>query len=605
MKITDYQVANAIRKERSLSKKRSQILVKDSQQALEAILYSDQPATLIQSFPDQDLYYLMHHIGVDDFLPVLSLASSRQWEFFLDMDVWQGDRLDLPSMTQTLEMLFKADPQRLLRWIIKEKPDFLEYYLFKSMEVRILEHDQDPSDFGDDFTTLDHQFYFRFPEISPEVKELVNEVAPLTMGDEADADPAGELEKNRERSESLITGMLNSLAQMDLSICQAVLMESCTVIPSETEEEQYRLRNVRLAEKGFMPHYQASGVYHPLALKDISPRSSSWLSLPWLGTDLPVFPRFTDSLMPHASLFAKALNGVVEETALMNLQAEFASLVNRVISADKITIKSRKDMDSVVKKTCGYLSLGLEIIHGQSEKCLPSHGRAILMTYSLETVFQVASGAGIRLKTAAGQWYENSWMASRELSLSFLGETWLGVVGGLLLARPLYFDNYMTGVLYRPFDGLNDLMESAQRLSLIQKMDDLMGAIDPEIPTDIPRLLTWKSLLLTLWSRACLNMDVNVTSIPLSRFQPFFQALFSREGENEEKGRITPDKRADFVLWLEQVSGRKELTESIKEVVTVLFDELEDEFGGVMETDIEPELMTTHFLLLDDSTFRS
>jgi len=188
--------------------------------------------------------------------------------------------------------------------------------------------------------------------------------------------------------------MLNSLAQMDLSICQAVLMESSTVIPSETEEEQYRLRNVRLAEKGFLPHYQASGVYQPLALKDITPRASSWLSLPWLGTDLPVFPLFADSLMPHASLFAKALNGVVEETALMNLQAEFASLVNRVISADKITIKSRKDMDSVVKKTCGYLSLGLEIIHGQSEPCLPSHGMAIIMTYSLET--GVSNGLGCR-----------------------------------------------------------------------------------------------------------------------------------------------------------------------------------------------------------------
>jgi hypothetical protein len=595
----DYQVANAIRKEKALLEQRAQILVRESEQALEAILGADQPATLIQSFPDQDLYYLMHHIGVDDFIPVLSLASSQQWEYFLDMDVWQADRLDLPSMTQTLEMLFKADPQRLLRWIIKEKPDFLEYYFFKSMVIRILEHDEDPSDFGDDFSTLDHQFYFRFPEISREVKDVVNEVALL--GDEDDADPAGELEKNRERAESLISGMLNSLAEMDLSICQAVLMESSAIIPSETEEEQYRLRNVRLAEKGFLPHYEASGVYQPLTLKDITPRTSFWLTLPWLGTDLPVFPRFADRLMPQESLFAKALGGVVEETTLMNLQAEFASLVNRVISADKVTIKSREDMDSMVKKTCGYLSLGLEIIHGQSETCLPPHGMGIIMAYSLETIFQVASGAGIRIKTACGQWYEDSWMAFRDFSLTFLGETWLGVVGGLLLARPLYFDNYATGVLYRPFASLNDIMESAQRLALIQEMDTLIRSIDPEIPSDIPSFLTWKSLLLTLWSRACLDMDMVVESIPLSRFQPFFKALFSRDGEDEENGRIAHNKRADFVLWLEQASGREHLCENITGVVPALFDELEEEFGGVMERDIEPELMTTHFLLLNDS----
>ena len=82
----------------------------------------------------------------------------------------------------------------------------------------------------------------------------------------------------------------------------------------------------------------------------------------------------------------------------------------------------------------------------------------------------------------------------------------------------------------------------------------------------------------------------------------FFQALFSRDGEDEEKGRIAPNKRADFVLWLEQISGKELLCENITGVVTALFDELEEEFGGVMEIDIEPELMTTHFLLLNDPT---
>ncbi len=593
----NYQVANAIRKEKALSEKRAQILVREPEQALDAILGADQPATLIQSFPDQDLHYLMHHIGVDDFIPVLSLASSRQWEYFLDMDAWQGDRMDLPRVTQTLEMLFKADPQRLLRWIIMEKPDFLGYYFFKSMEIRILEHDADPSDFGDDFSTLDSQFYFRFPEISPEVKEVVNGVGLLTMGDEEEADPAGEMEKNRERAEVLITGMLNSLAEMDLSVCQAVMLESTAVIPAEVEEEQYRLRNVRLAEKGFLPYYEALGVYQPLTVKEITPRTSAWLELPRLGTDLPVPPRFAETLMPHESLFAKALRGVTSETALMNLQAEFASLVNLVISADKVSIQSREDMDRMVKKTCSFLTVGLEMIHGQGEKCLPRHGVAILASYSLGDIFRVGSGAGIRLKTAAGQWYENSWLASRGFSLTFLGDTWLGVMGGLLLPRPLYFDNYESGVLYRSFANVNDLKKSAQSLAHIQAVDDLLRALDPEIPRKVPGSLTWKSLLLTLWTRVCLDMDALVDIIPLPLFQPFFAALFSRDGSGGKKGRITEDKRADFTLWMEGAVGRKELCDTIAGVVAALFDELEEEFGTVDEADIEPALMNTHFLL--------
>ena len=592
-----HEVANAIRKEKALLEKRAQILVKEPEQALDAILGADQPATLIQSFPDQDLHYLMYHIGADDFIPVLSLASSRQWEYLLDMDVWQGDRMNLPRVTQTLSLLFKADPQRLLRWIIMEKPDFLEYYFFKSMEIRILEHDADPSDFGDDFSTLDSQFYFRFPEITPEVKEVVNEVALLTMGDEEEADPAGEVEENRDQAETLITGMLNSLARMDLSVCQAVLLESAAVIPAETEEEQYRLRNVRLAEKGFLPYYEAVGVYQPLAVKDMTPRTSSWLELPRLGAELPVPPGFTDTLMPHESLFAKALEGIRSEMVLMNLQSELASLVNLVISADKVLIQSREDMDRMVKKTCAYLTVGLEMIHGQSEKCLPRHAAAMITTYPLGDIFRVGSGAGIRLKTAAGQWYDSSWLVFRGFSLTFLGETWLGVMGGLLLPRPLYFDNYENGVMYRPFAGVKDLMKSTQDLVRIQAVDSLLQALDPDIPRDVPGYLTWKSLLLTLWARACLDMDGVVALIPLDRFQPFFAALFSREGAGGPKGEITREKRDDFILWLEGATGRKDLCEAISDVVTALFDELEEEFGQVQAPDIEPALMNGYFLL--------
>ena len=152
----------------------------------------------------------------------------------------------------------------------------------------------------------------------------------------------------------------------------------------------------------------------------------------------------------------------MDETAMMNLQAEFVALVNQVISADKVSIRSREDMDKMVEKTCNYLTVGLEVIHGQTEKCLPRHASALIKAYCLGDIFRVGAGAGVCLKTAAGNWYEKSWLTSRGFSLTFLGETWLGVVGGLLLPRPLYFDNYASGVLYRPFANVNDLVESAR-----------------------------------------------------------------------------------------------------------------------------------------------
>ena len=131
----NYKLANIQQKEMKLRATRRDILVSESQKALDMILDAPAPASLIQSFPDQDLYYLLHKIGPDDFIPVLALATSEQWEYILDVEVWDNDRLDLEYMTKTFDILFKADPQRLLRWVMKEKPDFFEFYLLKNMDI--------------------------------------------------------------------------------------------------------------------------------------------------------------------------------------------------------------------------------------------------------------------------------------------------------------------------------------------------------------------------------------------------------------------------------------------------------------------------------------
>lgn len=163
-KKTDYKLANVQKKEMKLRGQRHEILVSESEKALELILDSRAPASLVQSFPDQDLYYLMHKIGPDDFIPILAMAKSEQWEYILDVDAWDNDRFDLEYMSKTFDLLFKADPHRLLRWVIKEKPDFFEFFLFQNMEIKIREHDQLPPSDSDDYITFDDKFYFRFPD---------------------------------------------------------------------------------------------------------------------------------------------------------------------------------------------------------------------------------------------------------------------------------------------------------------------------------------------------------------------------------------------------------------------------------------------------------
>ena len=602
----DYKLENIIKKEKKLAAIRKNILELDSNKALNSILDSNMPATLIQSFPDQDFYFLMYQIGVDDFIPILSMASFDQWEYILDMEVWNNDMIDIPRMTRTLDLLFKADPKRLMRWIINEKPDFIEYYLFKNIQVRIREHDEDPSDFEDGYSTIDDVFYVKFPEIPDTLPDYLNENIDIA-----------ELKKNRQSSEELITAMLNTVADMDLSVYQSFLLESCSIISAETEENQLRLKNVRLAEKGFSPYYEAVGIYQPVDHPDkLRRKPAKYIKAPVYGTDLPAPPQYTAGLLSNNSLFAKSI-ALIEKNLLLNLENEFAALVNRLISADKKSIHERNDLEQIIKKACSYLDLGIGLIHGRKIQCLPGHGAAIIKKYWLEDIFRIASAAGIKLKAKAEKWYIKSFIKKNSLPLTFMGEQWFGLLGGLLLDRPMYFDNYKTGTLYREFATPADIQQTSKEIDQLIAFDKIIGIICPEIQENPPVHINYQNILLTLWAKNRLGMDSSLCPIPMSKFKDFFKELFAFEQNNKNNledyennnekadtdGKININKRKDLVLWLleqpdikSKIKNKEEFFKTMQPVFNELFDELENEYSHVKPEDLDPGLIS-HFIL--------
>ena len=578
----DYKLENLARKEKKLATTKNQVLTLDGEKALDALLSSNQPATLVQSFSDQDLHFLLHHIGTQDFVPVLAMASSAQWEYILDMEVWHNDRILLPQMSTFFDLLFQADGQRLMRWLVKEKVAFFEYFLFKNLEVRIREHDEDPSDFKDGYTTIDNVFYFRFPEI-PDLPETA---------DAGESEQFNQLCQAREACEELIMKMLNLTADMDLSVFQALLMESCSVIPSEVEEEEFRLKNMRLAEKGFLPFYEAVGIYQPVEVAELAPRTGRFLTESLYNSDLPLPPQYPSSMLLNETLFARALSLIDDDTILLNLQLEFASLVNLLISADRKNIHDRTSLETVVAKACSYLSLGLEIIHGKSRVCSPENGAAVVRKYRLEDIFRIGSGAIIRLKAEAGKWHKASFIVEKGLPLTFLGEEWMGVVGGLLLEKPLFFDNYATGELYREFASLADTRATEETLGQIMEMDRLVRRINPDIDEEFRARLSYTVVIMTLWARDRLALDMRAAPIAIVDFRKFFAQLFN----GEEKGRIDTVRRKDLYLWLSEYLGWESSVKILKPFFESLFDELEEEYGTVSPDHVDVNIVS-HFLL--------
>ena len=591
----DYQITNLQAKELKLRQQQNDILTASSEKSLDILLDNPAPATLVQSFPDQDLYYLMHKIGPDDFVPVLAMAQSSQWEYILDMEIWQADRLELAPMTRILDLLFQADPQRLLRWGIIEKTSLFELYLSRHIQVRMREHDEPPPEDFDDYISLDEKFYFRFPE--------------LPTADDDDDDPKA---LDSEDTQDLIEKMLNLVADMDLSVYHGLLQEVQHVSAPETEEEEFRLKNVRLAEKGFLPFHEAVGIYQPAALDNLRKRPQGPDSRPYLTDPDDVLPpQFFNELLPGDNLFVKAIRRF-EAPFSYELQSEVAALINEIIAADHIRLRTSEDLEKAIHKACAYLNLGLEkILNSTTDDPVSLDAAAtMIQTYFIEDIFRTGSRAGIQLKTQAVKWYKQSFTQKKGLPLGFFDEYFLGVLGGLLIERPMFHDPG-SGRLYRDFSSLEDIRATRDALAQIMALDHFTAQLDPALSNFEEGLLTYKTMLLTFWAKSRLDLPMTLEPIGTQDFGRFFSALFDQKvGTDQGKKDIgSPESTAtvakaafqDFASWISEACQipEEDMTPGMHRVIQQIMGELRDEYGAVPPSRIDPRFMP-HFLLKKD-----
>ncbi len=566
----------------ALGKKRREILALPPEQALERILSDPQPAALVHSFPETDFHLLIHDIGPEDALPLLALASDRQWDHVVDIESWQRDRIENGLVTRWMSLLLEADPKRFIRWSLTQRLSFVEFYLFHNIEVRVREHDQDPSDFGDDFFTLDNVYYVRFLKLPPV----------------AEGSAIGEEERRQ-----FLTNFIERLAEHDHLVFQNVLLEATHVIPAETEEEEYRWRTVRLAEKGFPPFDEAIGIYQPVTPRALARQAPKSLPRSGVETSLLPVPAVPLRELPAETRFGRALASIDPIEVLPHIQWEFTNLCNQIVVADGKTIRGRDQLREIVTKACGYLGMGLERLKAPGEQAIDSHRAAqVLIRHPLVDLFRLGFGAALEHKWQAEKWLSSSWFAAANLRLTFWGEQWMGVLGGVLLKKPLFYDNYASGVLYREFASMEDVARTAAVLRHVQAVDRLFSVMTIRLkPAAEYRFLTWKNLILTLWARHRLGVtEAALSPLALTPFRRFFNELLpgtSPPGGAEPR-RIPDAMKIAFVQWLAHETGLKdfEISEQLGAIFEALFAEVESEVGRVAAKDLDPRFVQLFLL---------
>ena len=559
----------------ALALERRKILAMTPEKALDAIADHPYPVTLVQSMAEEDFYFLVHHIGPDDALPVLGLASNQQWEFLTDMEGWQGDRMDTHGMTQWLHRLLQADADRFTHWITGEKKEDLAFYLHRNIMVHIREYDQDPGEISDDFFTEDGIHYVSLRSYPEEKKSL---------------------QKERDQ---FLTDLLRRISVFDYVQHRDLLLESMALIPAEAEEELYRLRNVRLAEKGLIPPEEAVGVYQPLKASDLDAHRRKPKQSAGRIVDTYPLPIEPDRQTSESDLFTQTLRKIHDQAALHQLQAEFAGLCNQLIAADHKKIRERETLEEVVKKAAGYISIGLERIKAEDDALNPYACAELLQSHFLTDIFRVGYGCALALKWKAGKWQRTAWFTGQGLPLGFWGESQMGVLGGLLIKKPLYYNDLGAGPLYREFNTMADITRTETVLNTVIAFDDLLGLMDIETGA-IGRqgFLTYQNLTLTLWANHHLGLPESgkgPVPMALDQFKGFFKELWET---GPGPRRISDTMRELFMGWLAQRSNLAafEIADRMASALEQLFEAVEQELGAVQASDLDPRFIQVFLL---------
>ncbi|HOP47697.1 MAG TPA: DUF6178 family protein [Desulfobacteraceae bacterium] len=534
-----------------------------AQETLNLILEHHSPGQLVRSLPVEDFFWLLKKIDKEDCLPLLGLASEHQWQYVLDLEIWQKDRLSLQETSEWLERLLQADPQRLAKWLLNKSSSLAYHYLFNSVQIEIFENNEtyDPKD---DFFTLDGVFFIKI--IDKEHRETIENI-------------------------------LRILADENLIKYQGILTGIAGLIPAENEEEMYRLKNVRLAEHGFLPFEEAISVYAPLNTEflTLGKAENRVGNLPYeeIRGLIPLSPLY------HAmskNILSETISSILDNILLERLQLEFAGLCNQIISADGLHINQFDILIRTCRKAAGYINIALE----KTSNGDISQAADILKNNPLISVFRAGYGQAIELKREANQWIKDSWFYNNGLEFNFWGEEWGETIAGILKKRPKLFCGNSEEEDYRDFESLSEIDRCSNLIKKLKFLDNIFKDLGDIYPLDKDmiraRNLTFQPLLINLWARDLLKLEKGFSGLTLVQAKKFLNHL--RVKEISPPYKMSGFKKAFTAFFLKYPHPDETVNSSVlKDTLSLIWNEFRDEFKWISTEELEDKFVNSIWII--------
>ena len=530
--------------------------------ALNMVLDHDNPLELVQNMTKIDLFWLVKKVGEDDAHPLLSLASTEQWQYMMDMEIWDRDCLNRLNTFNWFNNLLKADPERLMLYLYGEDGNLLTHLFFTGiLDIRVREDDDFMPPEG--FITFDNLYF-------------------IGIGDKENAED--------------IEQLLRNMALHDHNRFQALLLGLQGTIPAELEEEMYRLKSVRLAEEGYLPFEEAVSVYAHQNADLLKKDSSEYiLAAPDDEETKALVPITPFIVVQEENLFSVAVSGITDYPLLDRLRLELAGLCSQIFSADGIRFESVDDLVKICKKAGGYINAGLEKLSGGDIGI----AREFLKNHPLITIFRTGFSQALELRWKAERWIKTSWFDRLDLGNDFWGDEWSGILDGILLSKPLLYSEKMEKTSYRDFVSLDEIKETETVIDRMIVLDKLLEVFIPvrniEQLTEKDMELTFYQVIFTSWIRRLSDLKPELAPLSLDEARSAFKTL--RKGETSPPFKMTGFKD-EFIKEFtspEKISG--DIDPFLENTLSLVWDQFAEEYALIDADDLEPRYSS--FILIN------
>ncbi len=530
--------------------------------ALNMVLDHDNPLELVQNMTKIDLFWLVKKVGEDDAHPLLSLASTEQWQYMMDMEIWDRDCLNRLNTFNWFNNLLKADPERLMLYLYGEDGNLLTHLFFTGiLDIRVREDDDFMPPEG--FITFDNLYF-------------------IGIGDKENAED--------------IEQLLRNMALHDHNRFQALLLGLQGTIPAELEEEMYRLKSVRLAEEGYLPFEEAVSVYAHQNAGLLKKDSSEYiLAAPDDEETKALVPITPFIVVQEENLFSVAVSGITDYPLLDRLRLELAGLCSQIFSADGIRFESVDDLVKICKKAGGYINAGLEKLSGGDIGI----AREFLKNHPLITIFRTGFSQALELRWKAERWIKTSWFDRLDLDNDFWGDEWSGILDGILLSKPLLYSEKMEKTSYRDFVSLDEIKETETVIDRMIVLDKLLEVFIPvrniEQLTEEDMELTFYQVIFTSWIRRLSDLKPELAPLSLDEARSAFKTL--RKGETSPPFKMTGFKD-EFIKEFtspEKISG--DIDPFLENTLSLIWDQFVEEYALIDADDLEPRYSS--FILIN------